>query len=353
MNANNDQKGTFRIHDFGSYKGKAVQRVELSNDAGYSIEVLTLGAIWHSFKLTHKDGSLQDIIVKPLDLEGYLVNEGGPDYHFGASIGRYAGRIGRGGFKLNGTRYKLSGENGVHLHGGPTSLAKKVWEIRETVTGPISSLLLSTRSVDGEGGYPGNLEVYCRFDLAGNTCVLTYYAVSDRDTVLNMTNHAYFNLSQTTGISGHELELSASEWLELDSLNVPTGDTRRLVGSPLDMRQGRELSSVLEYAGMLDHVFILDGNPDTGRAARLWCRESGLSLQIRTNQPSVVVFAPKELEYSGMLSNGDKESAAFPSICFETQNYPDAPNNPHFPSSLLRKGEYYFSKTYFQLTREG
>ncbi len=323
--------------------------IRLTDETGAVVEVLTLGAIWHSFFVPLPGGGLQDVLVKPIELNGYLENPGGPDYCFGASIGRYAGRIGGGGFRLNHEYYPLAGTDGVHLHGGDTGLAQKVWKIVEYGDGQEPWVLLSVHSSDGEGGYPGELTVFARFQLQKGTCILTYYAHTDRDTILNLTNHAYFNLSDSRGVEELELEMGSHRWLEPDDRNVPTGEIRELANSPLDFRQGARLGTALDYCGFLDNVFLLDWHPERGSYARLTDPVSGLYLMVQTNQPAVVVFAPKALEYKGRLSNAHKGPHEFPAICFETQNYPDAPNKPHFPSSLLRAGSSYFSRTCYQV----
>lgn len=335
-----------RLYSFGEAWGREIHRIELFNSDGYSLEVLTLGAIWHAFSVNRPGERRLDVIVKPTVLEGYLDNPSGPDYCFGASIGRYAGRIGGGGFDLGGRRFELPSENGVHLHGGPDGLGKKVWELVGSGGGDRPWILLHAQSPDGEGGYPGQIDAYCRYELVGSCCVLTYYASTDRETVLNMTNHAYFNLSDHGDIRGQELRLNSHLWLDVDERNLPTGSFTELSDSPLDFRPGRSLRTAIEYHGFLDNAFVLDWEPKRGRSAQLTDPQNGLLLTIHTNQPAVVVFTPERLDHSGPLSSDVRE---YPAICFETQNYPDAPNRRHFPSSLLRPGSTYFSRTYYDL----
>ncbi len=339
---------SYRITPFGELNNRPVECIRLTDETGAVVEVLTLGATWHIYAVPLPGGGLRDILVKPGDLNGYLENQGGPDYCFGASIGRYAGRIGGGGFRLNKEFHSLAGTDGVHLHGGDQGLSRKIWKVIEHGEGAEPWVLLSVDSADGEGGYPGELTVFARFQLSRGTCILTYYGYSDRDTVLNLTNHAYFNLSDRKGVEDLVLEMGSHRWLEADDRNVPTGEIHDLSHSPLDFRQGVRLGTALDYCGFLDHVFLLDWHPERGRYARLTDPKSGLYLMVQTNQPAVVVFAPRALEYKGKLSNAHKGPHEFPAICFETQNYPDAPNKPHFPSSLLCEGSSYYSRTYYR-----
>ena len=314
-----------------------IQKFSLQNSRSTEVDILNLGAILHSWKVRRLDGSIRDIVVGPRRVEDYLKPFERRPYYFGATIGRYAGRI-RNGFRLEGQWYPLDAdENGVHLHGGPQGIDRRIWELDEENSQLPGSLVLFCESSAGEGGYPGKLQIEARYTLHDDDSLeLEYRAISDADTFVNLSNHVYFNLDEES-ITEQSLQLAASKTLETNSHLLPTGRFLPTPGTDLDFRTKRTMDRFPEHGG-LDHCYLLDPHPEQSQVLAYQSEKLSLELQGWTNQPALVVFAPEKLEVDIDLK---KEQPSFPSICFEFQNTPDAPNFPQFPSALLKKGEVY------------
>lgn len=251
------------------------------------------------------------------------------DYPFdnkamGASLGRYAGRISNGGFVLDREHYPLYEQKGIHLHGGKKGFHKRDWIIEEVDYGETPYVRLSYNSNHLEEGYPGNLKATVTYTLIHNALHISYRAKTDRTTVVNLTNHSYFRLDGQSQIDDYRLQLNSSRMVETLADKLPTGKVVSVSETPFDFSREREIGRV-----RLNTPFVLD--PQTKSAAKLSSRESGISLSVRTDQPAMVVYTPNE----------------FPAICFEAQNYPDAPNQKSFPSSVLRPGELYENSSAF------
>ena len=332
------------LEDFGSFQGQKIKLISLQNQKGTQLQCLTLGATWHSFCIADKNGRTLDTVIGPKDLKGYTSQFEATPYFFGATIGRYAGRISEGSFILDDTPYILNTSQRPHLHGGMESFAKKVWKIDEIHDGIEPQVTLSYYSPHLEGGFPGNLQVKAKYTLTETDEVkIEYSARADEDTVLNLTNHVYLNLGRES-ILEHQLQINADARLELDSNLLPTGKMLPIEGTPYDFRNS-DLLNKLDTINGLDDVFVLNkanANLITYRAP-----SPGLQLDIQTNQPSAVVFAPKSINFEGELKSNVLAHTKYPAICFETQNFPDAPNHPHFPTALLKKGEVYSNTTQY------
>ena len=315
----------------------SIQKYRLHNSQGTEVEILNLGAILHSWKVRTFEGIHQDLIVGPKQLDDYLKTYESRPYYFGATVGRYAGRI-RQGFHLNGQWYPLDAdEHGVHLHGGPLGIDRKIWELDEENSHLPGSLVLYCESGEGEGGYPGKLQIEARYTLHDDDSLeLEYRAISDADTFLNLTNHVYFNLDGES-ITEQSLQLAASKSLETNTHLLPTGRFLPVQNTELDFRTQRKMDCLKEQAG-LDHCFLLDSQQENTQVLAYHSKKTKLALEAWTNQPALVVFAPEQLSVEFALK---EEQPPFPSICFEFQNVPDAPNFPQFPSALLKKGEVY------------
>lgn len=307
--------------------------ITLKNRRGSILKILNFGASVFSLEIDGKT----NVVVGPKSPHDYLKNayslEG---KHFGASVGRHAGRISGGSFTINEQQYPVFHKDGVHLHGGRSGFTYKVWEILELNKGENPHVILQYLSADGEEGYPGNLSVTVKYTLTeGNVVELEYAAETDKTTVVNLTNHTYFNLNGYGSVRGHKLTIPAGEVLEVNEKNVPTGRFLSVEGGKLDFRNSRRLKDTF-----LDTVFKLDFNE---KPIILSGDESGISLEIETNQPAVVVYVPPTLprdwDYTTRIAD---ERAA---ICLETQKFPDAPHIDHFPSVLLNPRETYKNRS--------
>ena len=314
---------------------------KLKNSAGTELEILNLGATVFSLKLKDGNGKLINVVVSPKRKEAYLteayVQE---NMCFGASIGRYAGRITDGKFELETESFQLYQKDGVHLHGGKSGLQHKIWKVKSQSSGENPTIILHCFSKDGEEGYPGNLKVEVCYTLTEeNQLKIEYSAESDKTTILNLTNHTYFNLNGEGSVEDHELKINASEILEVDDKLRPTGKLNELTSNFKDFSSAKRIDHI-----QVDDTFILNNTENF--AARLFSEKSKLEMILVTDQPAVVIFIPKQLpthwEYSTKISE------QFPSICLETQNFPDAPNHANFPTSVLKAGEKYLNKSTFQ-----
>ena len=282
------------------------------------LRILPYGAIIQDLYLKSAEGTHQNLVLGHSQPDNYLVNP----YYLGACIGRYAGRISSGGFSIGDTKYPLPSANGVHLHGGPEGLHQKTWNIVKVEEGEKPSLRLSCLSPHMESGYPGNLEAWVSYTLDSSTLRIAYSATVDQICPVNLTQHTYFVLDDTQTVDHYELQLNAQAYLETDEAQLPTGNVLPVVDTGFDFRQQRPLKST-----RLDTPYILDSNP----AARVYSPISKIQMTVNTDQPAVVVFTPGH----------------FPGICFETQHYPDAPNQPQFPNTLIHPGESYNHHTAF------
>lgn len=276
--------------------------------------VLDYGAIIQKLLVKDKDGRWTNMVVG-LNFPGDYTKD---DKFLGACIGRYAGRISNGGFKLDHTAYPLYHEKGVHLHGGKSGFAKKTWTIEEVDHGNKPFVKLSYLSKHLEEGYPGNLKVTVTYQLIENALHMTYEAITDRTTVVNLTNHSYFRLDDENKIDGYFLNLSCPHRVETLSNKLPTGNITSVANTHFDFLEEKEIGSI-----RLNTPMIID--PKATAVARVYSKKSGIAMEVSTNQRALVVYTPTD----------------FPAICFEAQNYPDAPNFPNFPSSMLRPGEQY------------
>lgn len=300
---------------------------------------INYGATIKNLFVKDKNGEETNVVIGFKEPENYLTNP----YYIGASIGRFAGRISDGGFIIDGKRYLVDNPNGVHLHGGKNNFSHIYWEIEEINTGEIPYVKFSYFSKHLEEGYPGNLQVYVTYKLDGNKLVITYEAETDETTIVNLTNHNYYNLNGEGHVLDHELQLKASQFLEVNEKQLATGKLKDVNKTPFDFLEARKIGNHRDFKG-IDDCFTLEGQD---AIATLYSFQSGIEMKVNTNQPGVVIFTPKELPEANYANDTVEE---FSSVCFETQNYPDAPNKPHFPSAELKKGEKYFNKSEFEFS---
>ncbi|XP_017580009.1 aldose 1-epimerase [Pygocentrus nattereri] len=311
-----------------------------------SVEIISLGAVITSIKTLDRSGHTADIVLGFDDLGSYLTN---PRY-FGAVVGRVANRIAKGQFVIEGKVYKLAINNGPNaLHGGLKGFDKYVWTCEAVENG----VRLSHSSAEGDEGYPGNLKVSVTYTLEENILTVQYSAQTDQTTPVNLTNHSYFNLAGqgTPDIYDHEVTISAEAYLPVDDTMIPTGEIRPVENSLFDLRKPVLLGPRLkELPGPgFDHNFCLwvPGQPKLERkCARVVHPGTGRVLEVSTTQPGVQFYTSNFLD--GSL--GGKGGTSYPkhsAFCLETQNWPDAVNQPQFPESLLRPGEEYMHTTRF------
>jgi aldose 1-epimerase len=289
------------------------------------------------------------------DLEGYL----GSRFYFGAVVGRYANRIAGGRFALAGRTYTLARNNGEnHLHGGLRGFDKVVWAARPLAGPGGAALELRYLSRDGEEGYPGNLEALVTYRLTdGGALEIDYQASADRETICNLTHHGYFNLDGGEDILGHQLTLHASRFTPVRAGLTPTGELRAVAGTPLDFRTATAIGARIDVpdeqlalAGGYDHNWVLDRDgAGLVPAATLFGPLSGRVLQVLTTEPGLQFFSgnfPQGTE----VRKANKVYGYRSGLCLETQHFPDSPNHPAFPSTVLRPGERYSSSTIYRFS---
>ncbi|UCE94626.1 MAG: galactose mutarotase [Flavobacteriaceae bacterium] len=317
----------------------------LRNRRNMEMEISSLGATIMSLKVPDKTGKPVNVVVGLSSASDYLTElylEQG--LYLGSTIGRHAGRISGGGFELGGKRYPLYNHNGVHLHGGKEAFDKKIWMVESEESGDDPSITLTYFSPHLEEGYPGNLKISVKYALTEDKELnIGFRATTDQSTVLNVTNHAYFNLNGKGSILDHELELKADSYLDLNEDLIPTGKFNPLRGSLYDYREKSRIGKS-GFNG-LDDIFIKYGK---GEKAIISSEESGIRMTVVSNQPAVVIYTPPQFAKlpfkDGVVFN------RYPAICFETQGFPDAINNDNFPSTLLSPLDVYESETSFKFS---
>jgi aldose 1-epimerase len=327
----------------------------LTNANGMEALVTNYGATVVSLLVADKNGKKGDVVFGYDSIQGYYNGRA----YFGCVAGRYANRIANGQFRLDGKTYDLAKNNGPNsLHGGIKGFDKVVWTAKQDDGG----LTLTYTSKDGEEGYPGNLTVTVRYSLNNdNSLQIDYSAVTDKATLVNVTNHSYFNLEgQGQGdILDHELQFNADGFTPVDSTLIPTGEIRKVAGTPFDFTSPHKIGErindtsdlQIKYGLGYDHNFVLNG--ETGKmklAARVKAPISGRIMEVHTTEPGVQF-------YSGNFLNGSEKGKGSvygyrTGFCLETQHFPDSPNQPSFPSAVLKPGEEYRSTTVFKFSAE-
>ena len=338
--------------------GKQVDLYVLTNKNGVEADVTNFGAAVVSLKVPDRHGKTDDVVLGYDDLDGYLHDKS----YFGATVGRYANRIAHGKFTLNGTTYTLAKNDGEnHLHGGVRGFNKVVWEAKDVSIAGAAALQLNYLSKDGEEGYPGNLSVQVTYTLTNNNELkIDYAATTDKDTVLNLTHHSYFNLAgQGKGdILQHQLLLHASRFTPVDATLIPTGEIRSVKGTPLDFASATAIGSrigqddeQLKLGHGYDHNFVLDGGTEGAPvlAAQVYEPSSGRVMEVWTTQPGVQFYSGNFLDDTirGKSGSTYRRRAAF---CLETQHFPDSPNKPNFPSTILKPGSQFKSSTTYKFS---
>ena len=330
--------------------GRPITLYTMTNKVGASVSVLDFGAHIVSIKVPDREGKLADVCLGYDTLEEYDQN---PSY-LGATVGRYGNRIGGARFTLNGKEYTLfPNDRGNNLHGGREGFDKKWWKGQTLEADGEDAVLFTYVAHDGEEGFPGKMRVQVSFAF-DDDCRLTirYLAVSDQDTVINMTNHSYFNLSGAGDILDHTLVIHADAVTDVDQKLIPTGALLPVAGSPLDFRQGLRIRDgiarrgecrLIDEANGYDANFVLKGE-GMKEAALLRDEKSGREMRVFTTEPGVQLYSGQGLNLKG---KGGAVYGAYAGLALETQHYPDSPNRPEFPSTVLRAGETYESTTVY------
>jgi len=332
--------------------GTVVEKITL-RCGDMSCAVLTYGGTLQSLCVPGADGQIKDVVLGFDTLDEYQ----NQTYYIGALIGRYANRIAGGRFVLNGKEYVLNKNNGEnHLHGGNVGFDKRIWTVEMLED---DRLTLSLTSPDGEEGYPGTMQVKVTYRLTGNALCLDYEAVCDQDTICNLTNHAYFNLS---GHDGHpvieqELQILGDYYMPTDCGLIPLGELTPVDGTPMDLRLSQPIGEhigddfeQLTQAGGYDHNWVVnEGVGRMRRIARAYCEKTGIAMDVETTLPGVQLFVSQFPD--GFSGKGGTPYSHRQGFCLETQFYPDSPNHPEYPSVVLTAGEAWKHRTVYRFSK--
>ena len=337
-----------------TYQGKPIEMVTLKNKNGIELQAISYGGIITSLKVPDRSGKFADVVLGFDTLENYWADP--PPPYFGAIIGRYGNRIAKGKFTLGGKTYTLATNNGPnHLHGGNKGFDKQVWAITTRESPEGSSAIFTRTSPDGEEGYPGNLQVRVTYTLTDkNELIFEYHATTDKPTPVNLTQHTYWNLAgEGSGdILGHVLTINADRFTPVDDTLIPTGVLASVAGTPFDFRQPTAIGAridqnddQLKKGPGYDHNWVLNRKgAGLELAARLTDPKSGRSMEIATTEPGLQFYSGNFLDgaFKGKSGHPYVRRSA---LCLETQHFPDSPNQPNFPSTILQPGKSYDSKT--------
>jgi aldose 1-epimerase len=347
------------VAPFGSLgRGRDALRYTLTSARGVQVELTNFGGILLRLRAPDRDGALDDVVLGYDDLASYASDR----LFHGCVVGRYANRIANGRLQTPEGVFALPRNDGHHhLHGGPVGFHKALWNARVVEREGAAFVELRHASADGDQGYPGNLEVSVTYGLNDEGALsVDYAATTDRPTVVNLTQHAYFNLagSAAPDVLDHEVVLHAERFTPVSSDLIPTGEIRSVAGTALDFRRPRRVGDgidrtddeQLRFGGGVDHNFVIDGDGSAPRpAARVRDPRSGRVLQVWTTEPGIQLYTGNMLP-STWIGRGGVEHGRRAGLCLETQHFPDSPNHPQFPSTLLRPGERYRSTTTYRFS---
>ncbi len=339
-----------KIEPFGkTAAGEPVDTFILTNRNGLRAKLTNWGACLVEMHTPDRSGALADITLGFDTLDDYLV----PHPHFGVTTGRFANRIALGKFTLDGKEYQLATNNDAnHLHGGPTGLHARVWKAEPLAAASNGEgVRFSYVSADDEEGFPGTLTIAVTYTLTDDDELrLDYEATTDKPTVVNLTNHAYWNLAGEGDILGHEVTLNANLFIPVDDAGIPSGEISEVAGGPMDFRKAKTLAKdfaqMTGTPGGFDHCYVID-HASTGAftfAGEAYDPRSGRVLKVSTTEPGIQLYTGNFLDGSVIGKSGRAYQKNF-GFCLETQHYPDAPNHPNFPSTVLRPGEKFRSTT--------
>lgn len=346
-----------RVESFGVLDdGRVAQLFILRNAAGTTAEITDLGGAIVSLSVADEHGNFADVTTG-FDIPQPYADGAG---YKGAIVGRYANRIADGSFSLDGVKYSLARNNGNNaIHGGILGFDKKIWDAEVSLEETEANLILKTSSPDGEEGYPGQVDATVTYTLNDqNQLIIDYFATTDKATVINLTSHAYFNLEghNAGSILDHEISINADRYTPINNESIPTGEIADVNNTPLDFRLaktiGRDIESMhqqIQFGSGFDHNFIINHEQSgvVSLAASIYAPKSGRTMRVYTDQPGVQFYTGNFLN-GRLVGKGGSVYERRDAFCLETQHYPDSPNNPQFPSTVLRPGEKYQTRTIFE-----
>lgn len=333
---------------YGSVDRKEVFLYTLSNESGFKVEISNYGGIITSIYCKDKHGYIDNIVLGYDNLNGYLIESP----YFGAIVGRCANRIAEGTFTLDGKTYKLNqNERTNHLHGGFKGFDKVIWEAETYQDDTTASLKLKHTSPDGTEGYPGNLETSVVYTLTkDNRIQIEYTAKTDKPTPVNLSQHSYFNLAGTSGrtILDHFLTIDADSYVVVNENFIPTGEVKDVTGTPMDFRETEKIGGrIYKVPGGYDHTYVLNNKSQYARIAELYEEQSGRFMELYTTEPGVQFYAGNFLD-GHLYGEQGLVYQKYAGLCLETQHFPDSPNHPNFPNTILRPGETYKQFTVYR-----
>jgi len=343
---------------WGSHDGKKVELFTIENRNGLKAKITNYGGIVVSLEVPDRNGNFADVVLGFDSLSDYVAR----NPFFGAITGRYANRIAKGRFTLDGTEYKLAVNNGPNsLHGGKVGFDKKVWSAKKIYRSNAVGLELAYTSPDGEEGYPGTLKCKVTYLLTnGNELRIEYSATTDKATVINLTNHSYFNLAGegSGSVLDHHVMINADYFTPTDDNLIPTGEKTGVAGTPMDFTQMHRIGDrigenfvPLKQGMGYDHNYVLSGGHGLKTAARVKDPKSGRVMTVETTEPAVQFYTSNHMKRMTGCKNGHTYDFRC-ALCLETQHYPDSPNHPDFPSSVLRPGDTYQQTTVYKFSVE-
>ncbi|OUP83759.1 galactose-1-epimerase [Lachnoclostridium sp. An169] len=331
-------------------KGEKPYLYTMQNDKGMQVSVTDYGATLVKVCVPDREGKLTDVVLGYDDAAGY--ERGG--LFFGATVGRSANRIGGAQFEINGVKYSLEkNDNGNNLHSGMDYYQQRMWEVVENADDHVTFLL---HSPDGDQGYPGALDMYVTYSLdEENTVTIHYQAVPDQDTIINMTNHSYFNLNghDSGDVLGHTVRLEADCFTPADNESIPTGEIRSVEGTPMDFREGKAIGKEIDaddeqirFGGGYDHNWVLKNEGRFDKVAEVTADRSGIVMEVYTDLPGVQMYTANFVD-----GEPGKEGACYgkrSAVCLETQYFPDAVHHENFPGPICKAGEKYDTRTAYR-----
>lgn len=353
-----EAKPSFKKGVFGkTADGKSVEIYTLKNSKGAETQIITYGGSVISLKMPDRNGKFADVVLGYDSIADYEKNQS----YIGALIGRYGNRIAKGRFSLDGKEYILAKNNGEnHLHGGPKGYDKVVWTARPTIDKRGANLELAYLSRDGEEGYPGNLSIKVVYSLTeNNELKIVYSADADKDTVVNLTHHSYFNLAGAGSgdVLNHQLTLYADNFTPTDNGSIPTGELKSVKGTPFDFltptaigARINQTDEQLKFGNGYDHNWVLNKTDNSlTLAATVLEPVSGRVLEVSTTEPGIQFYSGNYLDGAIKGKNGQNYPRRT-GFCLEAQHFPDSPNKPNFPSSVLKKGQTYLQTTIYKFS---
>jgi len=341
--------------------GRAVDMYTMQNDHGMTVKFLSLGGYITEIDVPDRHGHPHDVVLSHADLAGYDSNVG----YFGAIVGRYANRIAKGTFTLNGTTYHLPLNNGPNsLHGGTQGFNTQLWQVTPRSVPDGVSAVLAYTSPDGQDGYPGTLAVQVTYTLEqSNALRIDYQATTDKPTVINLTNHSYFNLDGNgSGSALHQLlQINADSYTPTDATQIPTGQIAPVAGTPMDFRTLHPIDAQIRapfeqiiLAHGYDHNWVLNKTRpgELSFAAKAYSPKTGRIIEVYTTEPGIQIYTSNYLQ-GNLMGSSHTLYRQGDGYTFETQHFPDSPNHPNFPSTVLNPGQTFHSTTVFRFSTDG